>query len=304
MQKIIEAIVTKIKEADAVVIGAGAGMSAAAGIDYTDSDRFKRLFPNMYKKGFRNNYELMGDRGLPDSVNWGYLAMNIQHVAYDNQVAEVYQQLLSLVKDKDYFVMTSNVDTMFEKNFFDPARIYTPQGNYKLLQCLKPCSDETYDTRPFLDTMLAALDPTTDEVADKKAIPACPKCGGPMFMNVRGGDWFIEKPNEVQRIAFQTWLSGHLGKKMAVLDLGTGFNTPGVIRWPMERITYQNPNATLIRINRDHPQVPKEIASRSISLAVGIDDALNKITAVASNEHDVQSVATDQTETKVAESAP
>lgn len=267
-------IVQMIRDAKVVLIGAGAGMSAAAGIDYTDTGRFRQLFPVMYKRGFRNNYQLMGYQGLSPAIIWGYHAMHVQNVAYDNREAAVYQQLFSLVGDKEYFVITSNVDTMFEKNGFDPARIFTPQGNYKLMQCLRPCSDDTYDTRPILDKLLAHLDPVTHEISDTSAIPRCPKCGGEMFMNVRGGRWFIEKPYEQQGARFQSWVHEHLHTPMLIMDLGTGFNTPGVVRWPVEQITYHNPAAFLLRFNRDHPEVPAEIADRSLQLRGNIDELL------------------------------
>lgn len=263
-----------IRDAKVALIGAGAGMSAAAGIDYTDSERFRQLFPVMYRRGFRNNYQLMGYQGLSEAITWGYHAMHVQNVAYDHQQATVYQQLFSLVKEKEYFVITSNVDTMFAKNGFDTERIFTPQGNYKLMQCMQPCSDETYDTRPILDRLLAHLDPLTHEITDPAVIPRCPRCGGDMFMNVRGGKWFIEKPYEQQRARFQAWIHQHLHTPMVIMDMGTGFNTPGVIRWPMEQITYHNPSAYLLRFNRDHPEVPAEIAARSHQIKGNISEML------------------------------
>ncbi|SFC67616.1 NAD-dependent protein deacetylase, SIR2 family [Flexibacter flexilis DSM 6793] len=275
--EILKTAAQKIKEAPAVLIGAGAGMSAAAGIDYTDEARFRQLFPVMHRRGFHNNYELMGFQGLSEAIMWGYHAMHVQHVAYDNQTAEVYQDLLALVRSKDYFVLTSNVDTMFAKNGFDPERIFTPQGNYKLMQCLRPCSQETYDTRPFLDKLLANLDPVTHEITDLTAIPRCPKCGGAMFMNVRGGHWFIEKPYQTQRQQFQQWVQAHLGSPLVLMDMGTGFNTPSVVRWPMEQITHHNPEAFLLRFNLDHPAVPAQIASRSLEIGMPIDAALREV---------------------------
>lgn len=260
-----------IQQAKHILIGAGAGMSAAAGIDYTDPVRFSRLFPEMYKRGYRNNYMLFGESRLPAEVIWGYHAMHVQNVAYDHQHADVYADLLSLVRDKDYFVITSNVDTMFAKNGFDEARIFTPQGNYKLMQCLRPCTHETWDSRPFLDRLLAHLDPVTHVITDPAAVPRCPNCGGAMFMNVRGGGWFIEEPYAQQGIRFQQWVNAHLDTPLLILEMGVGFNTPGVVRWPMEQILHHNKQANLIRFNRDHPQVPKE---RAVGVAGAIEESL------------------------------
>jgi NAD-dependent SIR2 family protein deacetylase len=265
-QKAAELCKALLDNAELILIGAGAGMSAAAGIDYTDSQRFARLFPEMAKKGFTNNYELFGYEGLSDAVMWGYHAMHIQHVSYDIQTDPAYQNLFNLVKDKDYFVVTSNVDRMFHKNNFDPKAIFTPQGDYRLMQCLTPCSDQVWDTRPFLDRLLAALDPVTHEITDPSAIPVCPKCGGKMFMNVRGGSWFIEKPYKQQNFLFSEWVEESFSDKLLVIELGAGFNTPGVVRYPLEKITNAHPDSNMIRINKEHPELPSDIAKKSIGI--------------------------------------
>ncbi len=145
------------------------------------------------------------------------------------------------------------------------------------MQCMKPCSDETYDTRAFLDKMLENLDSVTYENMDPNAIPKCLKCGGKMFMNVRGGRWFIEKPYEKQQSRFQNWIQTHLDTPLLLLDMGTGFDTPSSVRWPMEQITYHNSESFLLRFNRDYPDVPKEIVNLSKGIQMDINKSIGKI---------------------------
>jgi NAD-dependent SIR2 family protein deacetylase len=254
-----------IREADGILIGAGAGLSADAGLDYTDTARFARLFPGMVKRGFRMQAELVGYTGWNPEVQWGYLATHVNEMRFKAPPHQVYGRLLDLVRNKDYFVMTSNVDGMFVKNGFEEERIFTPQGNYALMQCLKPCRNTTWPTKPVIDLILPKIDPETQEVTDPEVIPRCPNCGGPVFMNVRGGDWFVEEPYLEQADRFSDWVK-RTRSRLLGLEIGAGFNTPGIIRWPMERVVHFHPNGHLIRVNLQWPQVPKEIADKSVSL--------------------------------------
>jgi NAD-dependent SIR2 family protein deacetylase len=155
---------------------------------------------------------------------------------------------------------------MFVRNGFDPDRIFTPQGDYALMQCLKPCRNVTWATKPIIDRILPTVHPTTQEVTDPEVIPRCPHCGGPVFMNVRGGYWFIEEPYKDQSDRFAQWISRTRERRLLIIELGVGFNTPGVIRWPMEHIVYTSPDARLVRVNLDFPQVPEKIAGRSVCI--------------------------------------
>jgi NAD-dependent SIR2 family protein deacetylase len=253
-----------IREADGILIGAGAGLSADAGLDYTDTARFARLFPAMVKRGFRMQAELIGYTGWSPAVQWGYFAIHVNEMRFKAPPHPVYGRLLDLVRNKDYFVMTSNVDEMFVKNGFEEERVFTPQGSYALMQCLKPCTNTTWPTKPIISRILPNIDPDTQEVTDPEVIPRCPNCGGPVFMNVRGGDWFLEDPYVEQAERFSEWVRRKRGRLLA-LEIGAGFNTPSVIRWPIERVVHFHPEAHLIRVNLQWPQVPKEIAHRSLS---------------------------------------
>jgi NAD-dependent SIR2 family protein deacetylase len=253
-------------ECDRVLIGAGAGLSAAAGIDYTDPVSFARLFPAMVRRGFRARHELIGYPGLSPAAHWGYWATHVADVRYGPRPHPAYGRLLDLVSGKDYFVLTSNVDAMFPRNGFDETRLYAPQGDYASMQCLAPCRSETWETWPVLEGLLPAIDPMTQEVTDTSLIPRCPNCGGEVFMNVRAGHWFVEEPSAEQMERFMQWMRGALEQPLLVIEIGAGFNTPSVVRWPMERIVYSNLRAQFVRINLSHPEVPDGIADRSVSI--------------------------------------
>jgi NAD-dependent SIR2 family protein deacetylase len=255
-----------LRDADRVLIGAGSGLSVDAGIDYMDKVSFARRFPGLVKKGFRMKAELMGYTGWSPELQWGYLSVHVNDVRFQAPEHPVYGQLLDLVSQKDYFVMTSNVDGMFVKNGFAQDRVFTPQGDYALMQCLAPCRNATWATKPIIDPIIPTVDPDSQEVTDPGVIPSCPYCGGPVFMNVRGGHWFLEEPYEEQAKRFSSWVNGSSESRLLVLEIGAGFNTPGVIRWPMERIVSTHPHADLIRVNLHWPEVPKEIQCKAISL--------------------------------------
>ncbi len=265
-QETLAAIATKLRHADHVLIGAGAGMSADAGIDYADEAYFARRFPAMLQYGLRCQYETIGFQGWSEAVQWGFLADHVNAVRFESQPQPNYTQLLSLVAGKDHFVITSNVDGMFAKSGFDESRIYTPQGSYALYQCLTPCTTQTWPFKPILDRILPAIDPATQAVTDPALIPLCPNCGGPAFLNVRGGSWFIEEPQREARARYVDWVNATADGTLLVIEIGSGFNTPGVVRWPMEQITDWHDQAHLLRVNADYPQISVELADRATAI--------------------------------------
>ncbi len=273
----LDKIAALIQEAPNILIAAGAGISAAAGIDYTDTKKFTDMFPALVQKGFRKKYDVMGYEAWPPEAKWGYHTLNVHHDFYEIKEHPVYLQLLEIILDKNYFVITSNVDGMFYRNHFRADRIFTPQGNYSRIQCLTPCSQETWDIRPYLDKLLQSINPETQEISDRSCIPRCPSCGGEMTLNVRGGYWFVEKSYKQQEKNYMQWLKKAVQKKIVVLELGAGFNTPGVIRWPMEKIVSGHRNAHLMRVNLEYPEVPKEIADSSTALKSGIGPFIQAI---------------------------
>ncbi|RKH29135.1 NAD-dependent protein deacetylase of SIR2 family [Corallococcus praedator] len=263
-----------IHESERVLIGAGAGMSAAAGIDYGDTATFARLFPAFVRRGFRAQYQLIGHTGLTPAQHWGYWSTHVKHVAFSEDERVAYQALQGLVQDRDTFVLTSNVDRLFPRNGFDEARLFTPQGDYALLQCRKPCTRETWPTRPVIERCLTALDPVTQEVSDPEAIPRCPRCGGAVFMNVRIDAGFVEEPYVEQAQRFRQWLREAATARLLVIEIGAGFNTPSVVRWRMEQLVHQHPGARLVRINLSDPELPDALGKRAVALAMGAEQAI------------------------------
>jgi len=199
------------------------------------------------------------DQNVPMTVKWGYQAEHINNMRYKYPPHHAYNTLLKLCKGKDYFVLTSNVDGCFERSGFDKDRIYTPQGDWKFLQCLEPCSREVFDSLPIIEKLLPSI--KNCEITDPSQIPHCPKCGGTLFGNVRGGDWYIHDPYTPAQNRLLAWVT-HLqaqGKRLTVLEIGAGWNTPIVTRWPMEAIVRDTPHATLVRVNPAHPGCPYDI---------------------------------------------
>jgi NAD-dependent SIR2 family protein deacetylase len=193
---------------------------------------------------------------------------------------EVYTSLFRLVEQKEHFVITSNVDGMFVKGGFAEKRVFTPQGDYARYQCLTPCTTETWPVAPIIERILPTIDPATQEITDLTAIPRCPRCGGPVFANVRGGPWFVEEPYLEQEQRFTDWVTASSEKRLVILEIGAGFNTPGVIRWPLEQITHTFDETHLIRVNLDYPEVPRVLAAKATSLCMRGRDVIHAFTAL------------------------
>lgn len=262
----IEALAERLDDADRVLIGAGAGLSVDAGIDYLDQEYFARRFPAMLQYGFTCQYEFMGDLDWSEELQWGYLADHVNAVRFQTPAQPVYTKLFDLVSDKDHFVITSNVDAQFAKGGFAEARIFTRQGRYDYYQCLTPCTREIWPFKPVIDRILPTIDPATQKVTDPTLIPRCPRCGGSVFLNVRGGPWFVEDPYEAAYEHFIDWLDEAEDAKLLLVEIGAGFNTPSVIRWPMEQIAWRRSGAYLIRVNPDYPQLPLELGDKGTSV--------------------------------------
>ena len=271
-----------IREADRVVIGAGSGLSAAAGLDFGDEADFAARFPALVRRGLTAAYQMIGYSELSEAAFWGFWSVHVMQTRFVDGRSPVYASLLRLVREKDCFVLTSNVDAMFVRNGFEPERVWSIQGDYAFLQCLRRCTTEVWPSAPPLQRALAAIDPVTQEVADPACVPRCILCGGNVFMNVRGGDWFLEEPYRPQMERWRAWFGGiPPGERLLLLDVGSGFNTPSVVRWPMERIALRDPEARLVRINLHHAELPRELGGRSLSVAAGAREALAAIVEAA-----------------------
>jgi NAD-dependent SIR2 family protein deacetylase len=263
-------------------------MSAAAGLDYTDYDLFQNMFPAMWKVGFRCMYHFIGyhsdlcpDGVTPwsDELKWGYLADQIIHARFEWPNHPIYQNILEIIQTKGEsksFVISTNADGMFLQNGFHPERIYNPQGDYSYLQCLSRCrSDSYWPSEPVLRNILLHTDKATQKCSSD-VIPRCPHCQGPVFLNVRGGNWFYEDIKQHKK-NFISFLQSAKDHKLLIFEIGVGFNTPSVLRWPMEQVTFSNPSARLVRINYEHSEVPTEIRSQSVCLGEDAGNAVSRI---------------------------
>lgn len=270
-------ICTWIAEADRVLIGAGAGLSADAGVDYTDEVAFARTFPALVKRGLKAPYQMIGYSGLPPEAFWGYWLKHVDEVRFGDGRRQVYELLFNLVRDKDWFVLTSNVDALFARNGFDAGSVCSIQGDFAFLQCYTPCSDELWPSAPVMARLLPEIKPTTQALRDPALVPTCPNCGGPMFFNVRGGHWFVETPWRRQFEVLREWLLSASNERLLVLDIGSGFNTPSVVRWPMERTARAIPTARFVRINRNDPELHVDLGVRALTVAGGALEVLRTV---------------------------
>ncbi|HEX2988166.1 MAG TPA: NAD-dependent protein deacetylase of SIR2 family [Chloroflexota bacterium] len=253
-------------------------MTASVGIDYTDPVSFARLFPALVRRGFKARYELIGYEDWAPEEKWAYWATHVNDVRFGSRHDQVYRQLLDLVVGRDYFVVTSNVDALFARNGFEEKRLFTPQGDYALLQCRKPCTRRVWPFRPIMDQILPAIDPYSFRVRDSAVLPRCPDCGGEVFLNVRVDGSFIDDPYVEQYHRLSHWLREAREGALLVVEIGAGFNTPSVVRWPIEGVVETTPGAKLVRINLSQPEVPSEIADRSISVRSDAGEAIDAIT--------------------------
>jgi NAD-dependent SIR2 family protein deacetylase len=263
-----------LKASDRVLIGAGAGLSADAGVDYGDEADFAARYPALVARGLRAAYQMIGYSDLPADAFWGYWLTHVEQVRFGDGRRRVYELLRELVAGKDTFVLTSNVDALFARNGFDSERICSIQGDFAFLQCLTPCSDELWPSRPVLDALLPEIDSATQSLRHPELAPSCPRCGGAVFFNVRGGHWFVEAPWRKQFALLREWLPAASNARLLVLDIGSGFNTPGVVRWPMERTAEAIPTARLVRINRNEPELRVRLGERGLSIGGGALDVL------------------------------
>jgi len=268
-QDIVRQVARQIAEADFILVGAGAGMSADAGFDYHESVEFLRRYPYLREIGVHCRYDSIGFKWPTKTMQWAFYARHLQDILYTPPPnPKPYLDLDSLTAHADRWVITSNADNLFLRMGFNADRIWTRQGTYANLQCLTPCVEKVWDARPAMEQILPHIDSRTGELPTEDLVPICPYCKGDVFLNVRGGTWFVEKPFEVQQQKFQRWLGGVSKGRLLAIEIGSGFSTPSVIRWPMEAIVASHPNAHLIRINPLHASVPKTISKRSTCLAI------------------------------------
>lgn len=273
----MERLGAALDRADAVVIGAGAGLSTSAGFVY-DGERFEQNFGDFEAKyGFHDMYSGGFYPYSTPEEHWAYWSRNIWLNRYTDAPKPVYQDLLALVEGKDYFVLTTNVDHCFQKAGFDKSRLFYTQGDYGLFQCSDPCCQETWDNKEQIRRMMTEQ---KDMRIPTELIPRCPKCGKPMTMNLRCDSRFVEDVGwhrAAQRYA--DFLRRRKGQRLLFLELGVGYNTPGIIKYPFWRLTAQNPNAVYACINMGQSACPHEISSQAICISGDIGECLKRLAA-------------------------
>lgn len=313
-----------IERAEAVVIGAGAGLSTAAGFTYT-GERFYNYFQDFIDKyGFRDMYSGGFYPFSTLNEHWAYWSRYIYVNRYMNPPRHVYQKLYELVRDKEYFVLTTNVDHCFQKAGFDKERIYYTQGDYGLFQCSEPCHDKTYDNAETVRAMVEAqgfrsaaegglhvpkgdLCHTADGLPQSEGslchtadglmqsggglyvpdggavsmtvpdelIPHCPVCGKPMTMNLRADDTFVQDEGwYLAAKRYEAFLAKCMDKRVVFLELGVGYNTPGIIKYPFWRMTAANPQAVYACVNKGEAVCPRELEGRAVCVDGDIGEVL------------------------------
>lgn len=271
----LEELQKVIREADAVVIGAGSGLSTSAGYTY-GGERFQKLFPDfieayhipdMYTGGFWH-YETLEEY-------WGWWSRHIYYNRYTEIPKTTYNRLLELVKEKDYFVITTNVDHCFQRAGFDKKRLFYMQGDYGLWQCSVPCHQKTYDNEAAVRKM---VEKQKDRKVPSELIPRCPVCGSPMIMNLRCDNTFVQDEGWYQaKQRYDEFIRRHENLKIVYLELGVGMNTPVWIKYPFWKMTRQNLEATYVCINYDKAVAPEEIKKQSICIEGDIDFVLSSM---------------------------
>ena len=261
----------KIKEADAIIIGAGAGLSTAAGVNYGTLN-FKENFPELVKHYvFTDMYTSSFYDFDTEEEKWSYWAKHINYLCISMDASETYNNLYNLVKDKEYFVLTTNVDGQFLKAGFDSNKVFEVQGSLTKIQCSRACHNKLYDDTEMIKEM---LETNEDIKIPSELVPKCPVCGEEMEVNLRKDNFFVEDDYwEEHQNSYEKFINNNKNKKLLFLEFGAGFNTPGIIRYPFEELTYKLPNAFLIRVNDKYANVPNDIEDK----AIGIKDDINEV---------------------------
>lgn len=265
----------ELNSADAIVIGAGAGLSTSAGFTYS-GERFEKFFSDFEKKyGFHDMYSGGFFPFESPEEMWAYWSRNIWCNRYMNTENGTYKTLLEIVKDKNYFVITTNVDHQFQKAGFDKKRLFYTQGDYGLFQCSEPCHNKTYDNEEIIKDMIEFQE---DMKIPSELIPKCPECSKPMTMNLRSDDSFVEDEGwHKSAERYNQFIDRYKNQHILFLELGVGYNTPVIIKYPFWNMTANNIKAVYACLNFGEAYVPAEIRKQSICINGDIRDILTDL---------------------------
>lgn len=275
----LERLKAALRDCDAVVIGVGSGLSTAAGFTY-NGERFEKYFSDFAAKyGIKDMYSGGFYPFATPEEHWAYWSRYIYINRYMDVPKPVYNDLLKLVQDKDYFVITTNVDHCFQKAGFDKKRLFYTQGDYGLFQCSEPCCQETFDNEAVIREMVKRQE---DMKIPTELLPTCPHCGKPLTMNLRSDDTFVEDKGWHRAAErYENFLQTRAGQKILFLELGVGYNTPVIIKYPFWQMTAKNPNATYICINQRQAVCPQEIERQSVCINADIGQVLQSLSDAA-----------------------
>ncbi len=273
---------TKLQEAKYILIGAGAGLSTAAGLDY-GGKRFLHHFADYHEKyGIPDMYSGMFYKFQTREEEWAYKARHIFVNRYQMGATPLYQDLRQFVEKKDYFVITTNADHQFYLAGFKEDRVYPTQGDYAEFQCSRACHDKLYYNEAQIKQMVKD---TKDFRIPTDQLPYCPVCGETMMPHLRADEYFVEEVTFRENLSkYQNYLNTISNQKVVLMEFGVGFNTPGIIRYPFERFTYVNPEYTLIRFNKYHPQGATENIEKTITFSEDIAQILSDLQSNPSND--------------------
>lgn len=274
----INRLKNEIKNADAIVIGAGAGMSTSAGLTY-DGERFEKYFPDFHRKyGISDMYS--GGFYPYETLEeyWAWWSRHIYINRYDITAGKPYMDLLNIVKDKDYFVLTTNVDHQFQLAGFDKKRLFYTQGDYGLWQCSRACHDKTYDNE---ETVRLMIKTQKNMKIPSDLIPKCPVCGAPMTMNLRCDNSFVQDNGWYSAASrYEDFIRRHKESHLLFLELGVGSNTPVIIKYPFWQMTAKNPKAIYACVNHGEAYCPQQIKKQSICFDMDIAEMLENVRKV------------------------
>ena len=277
----IDKLQNAIESTDAVVIGAGAGLSAAAGYTYA-GERFERLFGDFAAKyGFSDMYAGGFYPYKTLEEHWAFWSRYIACNRFDPIPKPVYEELLELVRGRDYFILTTNVDHCFQRAGFDKHRLFYTQGDYGLFQCSRPCCQKTWDNK---ESVLAMVDQQDNMRIPSELVPHCPHCGSHATMNLRSDDTFVEDEGwHIAANRYRDFLLRHKGMRTLFLEFGVGGNTPGIIKYPFWQMTAENRHATYACVNLGEAVAPVEIERQSILIDASADEVIGALRAKRAN---------------------
>ena len=264
-----------LDNAEAVIIGAGAGLSTSAGFTYS-GERFRKSFADFEDKyGFHDMYSGGFYPYQTFEEHWAFWSRNILVNRYQDPPKPVYNELFELVKNKDYFVITTNVDHCFQKAGFDKKRLFYTQGDYGLFQCSEPCHEKTYDNEKQI---LRMVEEQKDMKIPTELIPRCPVCGKPMTTNLRCDDTFVQDDGWHEACErYEDFVHKHKDMRILLLELGVGGNTPVIIKYPFWRFTKENVKATYACVNYGEAFCPPQIEEQSVCINADIGEVLSAL---------------------------